>query len=177
MALSDRTEEAAIDDQAVRLFDATGEATRTAITLDELCRRELLEPAIVKVDVHGSEGKVLMGMRETLARSVQYLLLELHPKEVVREYSGQIGWDDILGLLWSLGFHVFHVAGHRYRARDDLRRSLEDGFAYRRVEERTAELLLFDRPLDVFLLCTRDPAIERVLWPSIVDPGLAPHDW
>jgi FkbM family methyltransferase len=169
--LSDRIEDAEVEEQTVRLFDVAGGSEQT-VTLDELCRRERIQPKILKIDVHGSEGKVLMGMQELLQRSVEYILLELHPIEVVREYSGQIGAKDILSLLRRLGFHVFHVAGHRYRGSAELAQALREGFAYRRLDEDSADLLLLDRPLDVLLLCSRAADVTPILGPSVADPGL-----
>ena len=83
----------------------------------------------------------------------------------------------MLSLLWGLDFHVFHVAGHRYRGSEVLRRTLQNGFAYRRLDSQSADLLLFDRPLDVLLLCSRNPDLRDVLGPSIADPGLAQFGW
>ncbi len=174
--LSDTVEAAAIKGQTVRLFDRAEETNQT-VTLDELCRREGINPNVMKIDVHGSEGKVLMGMREVLSRSAEYVLLELHPREMLREFSAGIDWQDILALFWQLGFQVFHIAGHRYRGSERLRRPLRAGFAYQRLDSRTAELLLFDRPLDVFLLCSKTPELEQILGPSVIDPGLTPHGW
>jgi FkbM family methyltransferase len=174
--LSDSVEDAAIEGTAVRFLDTSGNLTQT-VTLDELCRREQIKPKVIKIDVHGSEGKVLMGMQEVMRRSVEHILLELHPGERLREYSGQTDWREILSLLWRLDFHVFHLAGHRYRGSEVLRRTLQDGFAYRRLDSQAADLLLFDRPLDVLLLCSRNPDLGDVLGPSVADPGLKPGDW
>jgi FkbM family methyltransferase len=174
--LSDRIEHAEIEEQTVRIFDVAGGSEQT-VTLDELCQRERIEPKIMKIDVHGSEGKVLMGMQELMRRSVEYMLLELHPIEVVREYSGQIGAKDILALLWRLGFHVFHVAGHRYRGSAELAQALREGFAYRRLDADSADLLLLDRPLDVLLLCSREADVTPILGPPAADPGLTSHAW
>ena len=174
--LSDSVEDAAIEGQAVRFLDISGTVTQT-VTLDELCRREQINPKVIKIDVHGSEGKVLAGMREVMRRSVEYILLELHPPERLREYSGQTDWRETLSLLWGLDLHVFYVAGHRYRGTEVLRRTLQDGFAYRRLDSQSADLLLFDRPLDVLLLCSRNPDLRDVLGPSVADPGLTPFGW
>jgi FkbM family methyltransferase len=121
--LSDTVEAAAIEGQTVRLFDDSGETNQT-VTLDELCGREGISPSVIKIDVHGSEGKVLMGAREVIGRSAEYILLELHPRQTLREYSAEIDWHDILALFWQLGFHVFQIAGHRYRGSGDLRCSI-----------------------------------------------------
>src|SRR5205085_4065496 len=69
VVLSDRIEDAAIEGPTVRLSDGPGELHQT-VTLDELCRRERIHPKVVKMDVHGSEGKVLMGMQE-VSRSIE----------------------------------------------------------------------------------------------------------
>ena len=171
VVLSDRVETAGIDKQTVLLFEPQDTRTQSE-TLDELCRREGIRPKIVKIDVHGSEGKVLMGMQQIMSQSLEYILLELSPLEVLRRYSGDIGRSDILTLLGQHGFHVFHMAGHRYPGSDQLRQALEAGFAYRRLDASSSDLLLFDRPLDVLVLCSKTPDIETILGPSVADPGL-----
>ena len=175
-ALSDSVEDAAIEGQGVRFLDISGTVTRT-VTLDELCRREQIKPKVIKIDVHGGEGKVLAGMQEVMRQSVEYVLLELHTGERLREFSGPTDRREILSLLWGLDLHVFHVAGHRYLGSEVLRRSLHDGLAYRRLDSQSADLLLFDRPLDVMLLCSRNPDVRDVLGPSAADPGLSQFGW
>jgi FkbM family methyltransferase len=171
VVLSDRAETAGIDEQTVLLFEPGG-TRKQSVTLDELCRSEGIRPRIVKIDVHGSEGKVLMGMQEIMTRYLEFILLELSPVEVLKKYSGNISRSDILMLLERLGFHVFYMAGHRYRGSEQLGRALEAGFAYRRLDADSRDLLLFDRPLDVFLLCSKTPDLETILGPSVADPGL-----
>jgi FkbM family methyltransferase len=173
--LSDRIEHARIQGQTVRTFPADGSVQ--TVTLDELCRLQRVEPKVLKIDVHGSEGKVLMGMQELMRRSVDYILLELHPVEVMKEYSGEIDAQDILSLLSRLGFHVFYLAGHRYRGSPQFAQALRAGFAYRRLDTDSANLLLFDRTLDALLLCSRTPDVTPILGESVTDPGLTPHAW
>ena len=68
-ALSDQVERVNIDGVTVR-HDATSRGT--TITLDDLCDREHLRPTIIKMDVHGAEGKIVLGMRNTLAEVSTY---------------------------------------------------------------------------------------------------------
>ncbi|TMC49214.1 MAG: FkbM family methyltransferase [Chloroflexi bacterium] len=171
VVLSDRVEAAGIDKQTVLLFEP--QETRThSMTLDELCRREGIRPKIVKIDVHGSEGKVLLGMGDIMSECLEYILLELSPLDVLRQYSGAMGRSDILTHLEQHGFHVFHMAGHRYPGSEGLRQALEAGFAYRRLNAKSSDLLLFDRPQDVFVLCSKRADLETILGPSVADPGL-----
>jgi FkbM family methyltransferase len=170
VVLSDRAETAAIDEQAVLFFEPGGTRAQS-MTLDDLCRREGIRPTIVKIDVHGSEGKVLMGMQEVMNNYLEYILLELSPAEILRKYSGDISSSDILMLLERLGFHVFYVAGHRYEGWGS-KQAQQPGFAYRRLDSSNRDLLLFDRPIEVFLLCSKKPDLEGVLGPSVADPGL-----
>lgn len=170
VTLSDRVESARIEEQAV-VFDEAADTRVRSLTLDELCRREGIRPKIVKIDVHGTEGKVLRGMQDLMKECLEFVLLELHSGDWVRRYSGDVDRAGLLTLFEEAGFHVFHVAGHRYRGSGELRRFLETaGFAYRRLDARTRDLLLFDRPGDIFLLCSRTPDLEPLLGRSVPDP-------
>jgi len=144
-----------------------------AETLDALCARERIAPSIAKMDVHGTEGKILGGMSDILRGPLQYLLLELHQNVYLRQYSPGHTRISILDRLAQAGFRLYYVAGHRYTWSDGLRVFLESGtFAYRELTRETREQLLFDRHGDVFVLASKPP-IEPVLGASANDPGLA----
>ncbi len=163
VVLSDRTETAGIDEYEVR-FNAPGQLSAQTTTLDALCRREGIRPVLAKIDLHGTEGKVLGGMQELMRGSLEFVLLELHTEEWLRRYSGAMGRADVLRLLDRAGFHVFYVAGHRSSGVAERQRAVRDGaLAYRRMTPQTSDLLLFDRREDAFLLCSKVADIEPIL--------------
>ena len=51
-------------------FDAT--------TLDDVFKDKEHIPNILKMDVHGAEGKILAGSNKLLSNNIKYLLMELH---------------------------------------------------------------------------------------------------
>ena len=164
-ALSDRASPVGIEADAVLAEPATSQ-TMISTTLDDLCRREHLQPTVVKMDVHGAEGKVVLGMRSVLA-TVEFLLLELHPLGWLKTYSPGVTRDQILDTLEACGLTVFYVSGHRRTHADRFQEFLNtDTFSYMRLDRQTRELLLFDRREDIFLLASRSDDIESLLGPS-----------
>lgn len=101
-ALSDRSATVGIDGEAVRP-DGAGTLQVPSLTMDELCRREGIAPTVLKMDVHGAEGMVIRGMPQTLANSVEHLLIEIHPVHVLDRYSPGVTRSDLLDLLESAG--------------------------------------------------------------------------
>jgi FkbM family methyltransferase len=171
--LSNSMEPAAMDGSSALVGAADEESGPfgTAITLDQLCERESIPlPNIVKMDIHGSEGKVLFGMTSVL-RKLDYLLLELHGHDRLEELSGGTGRAEIMDLLWDLDLAVYYIAGHTAHPKHWSRECIRSGqFAYRRVTRRNADLLFFDRLWFQFLLVTRQDDIEGVLGKTSNDP-------
>jgi FkbM family methyltransferase len=163
VVLSDRAEIAAIDEQEVR-FNGAGKHCARATTLDELCQQETIRPVIAKIDVHGTEGKVLMGMQQLMKDSLDFVLLELHPEDWLHRYSGGMNRADVVRILERAGFHVFYVAGHRSSGSPERQLALNAGaLTYRRVTSETSDPLLFDRPEDVLLLGSKVADVEPIL--------------
>lgn len=141
-------------------------------TLDQVCAQHGFHPTIAKMDVHGTEGKILGGMHDTLNGPLQFLMLELHKNAYLRKFAPDISRMQILDLLEQAGFTNYYVAGHRYTWSDGLKAFQESGrFAYQPLNRETRAMLLFDRHADVFVLSSKHP-IEPILGPSILDPGL-----
>lgn len=170
--LSDRREHAVISGVTVR-YDLPLDEGAMTLTLDDLCRENSIKPNIIKMDVHGAEGKIFFGMKELLRDSVQHLLLELHPYYYLEKFSPGYTRTDILALLDELGFSVFYVAGHRIAPSEKSRECIRSGrFAYKRIVPDTAGELLFDRQGEVFLLVSRQTNIETIIDNSLSDPFL-----
>lgn len=140
-------------------------------TCDAMCTRLDIQPNMAKMDVHGFEGKMLGGMKEVLAGSLQYLLTELHPNIYLERYTPGITRMMILDMLEEAGFKNYYVAGHRYTWSDGMRKFFETGkFAYQPLTRETRGMLLFDRHNHVFVLSSKRP-LEDLIGPSILDPS------
>ncbi len=84
------------------------EESVTAMSFDELATQHRIFPDIVKIDVHGGEGKVLAGMKGSLRRSVSHLYCELHG-----EMSGGYTTRDLVDILQDAGLEIFEFCGFR----------------------------------------------------------------
>jgi FkbM family methyltransferase len=169
-ALSDRVEPVQIEGLTVR---QDGHASAMTVTLDDLCRRERLRPNIIKMDVHGAEGKIVLGMRDTLA-AVDCMLLELHNLHLLQEYSAGVTRTALLDALEDAGLTLYYVAGHSaayyasYESAPEFQELLRGtGYSYRKLDTQARDLLLFDRSQDEFVLALRHEDIESLLGPSL----------
>lgn len=79
------------------------------VTLDSLCEKENIQPDIIKIDVHGSEGNVLSGMTNVLENHVSHLFCELHEEKVMNGFTA----GDIIKILENSGLNVFEFTNHR----------------------------------------------------------------
>jgi hypothetical protein len=144
-----------------------------AVTLDELCKRERLTPTILKMDVHGAEGKIVLGMSGMLAK-VEYILLEMHALSYLRDYSPGVTRTALLDALEESELTLYHVAGHREAGHSARLGSAPQfgellagrGFCYRRLDRQGRDQMLFDRH-DTFVLGLRHTDIVSLLGPSI----------
>jgi FkbM family methyltransferase len=169
-ALSDRVEPVSIEGVTVR-HDA--EPDVSSITLDSLCDRERVRPTIIKMDVHGAEGKIVLGMRDTLAE-VECILLEMHKLPLMQQYSPGVTRTAMLDALEDAGLTLYYVAGlhgfykPEYNLASDFRELLAGrAYSYRRLDRQARDLLLFDRREDEFVLALRHGDIESLLGPNV----------
>jgi FkbM family methyltransferase len=167
-ALSDRIEPVSVQGVTVSQ-DANSRCTTT--TLDELCEREHLRPTVVKMDVHGAEGKIVLGMRKTLAE-VEYLLLEMHNLPYMRDYSPGVTRTAMLDVLEDAGLTLYYVAEHRGAGERGKEPDLQEllagrAYSYRKLDRQVRDLLLFDRREDAFVLAFRHGEIETLLGPNV----------
>ena len=85
--LSDKIESLFIHKETVlnEKFDINS-IQKNSITLDQFCKNNNILPKIIKIDVHGFEGKILEGFKK-IENSVEIILLELHPEKFLKKYS------------------------------------------------------------------------------------------
>ena len=161
-----------------KLISGEPEGSVPALPLDDLFPLQEACPNVLKVDVHGSEGKVLSGAKRLLREAVTHVLLELHPNVYLNRYSPGVSRIQILDLLEECGFSNYYVAGHRYSWSDGLHSFLESGrFAYRPLNRETRDLLLFDRSNHLFVLASKEDPV-RFLGEPVTDPSVREYpDW
>ena len=109
VALSDSKGQIPFSNRSMKANDKNNIEIVESITFDELSETNNIKPDIVKLDVHGGEGKVLFGMKKALREHIKHLYLELHPNELLVDYSIK----DIIDLLIASGFELFEI--NRFR--------------------------------------------------------------
>jgi FkbM family methyltransferase len=164
-ALSNRVEPVSIEGSTV-YHHGDSRDTAMTVTLDQLCHNERLSPTIIKMDVHGAEGKIVLGMRSMLS-NVEFLLLELHRLQFLEKYSPGVTRTMILDALEDAGLTLFYIGGHS----GSVEKPFEDlmaakAFSYRRLDRQARDLLLFDRGQDEFILALRNDDIGSLLGSS-----------
>jgi FkbM family methyltransferase len=105
------------DPEIKRALLADGHCRRCTFpvrTLDsEIAAGRVPEPDLVKVDVEGLEYDVLLGMRDTVARSRPALFIEIHGANDAQESAN---YRRVAGWLIERGYRVRHVeSGRRIR--------------------------------------------------------------
>lgn len=107
LALSDKDGMATMEGFDERVLHEVGGGNIQVVTFDRFCAEENIWPDIIKIDVHGAEGKVLAGMSETLHNKVSHLFCELH--------GNLLGYTirEILHILEAAGLEVSEFAKHR----------------------------------------------------------------
>jgi FkbM family methyltransferase len=160
--LSDKEEVLHVLKETVSYEDAAGGKELATITMDQLCAREHIHPTILKVDVHGAEGKVLGGSRAILNDSVRCVLFEVHPDDYLEKYSAGYTRRDVLGILEECGFKNYLIGGFRYDRSPERKLFLETGRIHHiLITEDNKDLLFFDRHSDLFIFSVRDFDLEQ----------------
>ncbi|MEC9293184.1 MAG: FkbM family methyltransferase [Chloroflexota bacterium] len=126
-------------------------------TLDGLCEQEAISPTVLKIDVRGAEGKVLAGASRILAKCIDYVLIEIHPEEMLMQYSPGHTRRSIIEALNDAGFNCYLVAGFRTTKRSpEYKRLLGNGeLSCHFIDMAKYDTLFFDRnATDVFVLAS-----------------------
>ncbi len=107
LALSDKEGKANMEGWDERVLHEAGNGKIQVVTCDQLCERENIRPDIIKIDVHGAEGKVLDGMPDILKNKVSHLFCELH--------KDMLGYTirHIIQILEDACLEVFEFTKHR----------------------------------------------------------------
>jgi len=161
--LSDQTEILYVVKETVSREKVPGAKAIRAVTFDELCEERGIVPTVLKVDVHGAEGKVLAGARRALRESARFVLLELHPDDDLEKYSPGYTRHDVLTLLEETGFKNHLIGGFRDK-RSPERRAFHDTGKVQFVEitKDNRDVIFFDRNIDLFIFSVRDFDIQEI---------------
>lgn len=113
IALSDKPGKATMIGKDERIFNEEKEGAVQVSTFDSLCKKENISPDIVKIDVHGAEGKILAGMPEALQKA-SHIFIETH--------SDMMGYtiNDLIQLLQNAGLSIFEFTKHREAEGGDI---------------------------------------------------------
>ena len=124
-----------------------------SITLDELCEQQKIIPEIMKIDVHGAEGKVLFGSNKMLTNFTKIILLELHTSAYLKKFSDGLSKKEIILFLNNLGFKCYLVSSFRDH---DFKKNNEN-YEYKEINKENFELIFFDRDkADQFIFCIKN---------------------
>ncbi|MBN2775708.1 MAG: FkbM family methyltransferase [Prolixibacteraceae bacterium] len=115
IALSDKEEEIFFEN---RSFQKTKKSYMVkGIPFDIFKTMENIVADIVKIDVHGGEGKVLFGMKDALKNEIKHLYLEIHPQEMIMDYT----IEEIIDLILESGFTIYEIDEFRINENSDFK--------------------------------------------------------
>ncbi|WP_321369273.1 FkbM family methyltransferase [uncultured Draconibacterium sp.] len=106
LALSNKKGKAKMGGFDARVMNEDEAGDINTITFDQFCENEGIEPEIIKIDVHGAEGKILDGMPKVL-KTVSHVFCETHHK--IHGFTV----EDIVQKLKDAGLNVFLFTEHR----------------------------------------------------------------
>jgi hypothetical protein len=106
LAFSDKTGSASMGGNDNRVMKEERQGLIPVIPFDNFCENENIKPDIVKIDVHGAEGKVMAGMQNVL-KSVKHIFCETH--------GDMMGYtvSDIVKMMQLAGLTVYEFTEHR----------------------------------------------------------------
>ena len=109
LALSDEVATIPFEGPSMNVDQHAVAARVAAQPFDSWSDRHGVRPDLVKIDVHGAEGKVLFGMQRALATGEFGMYLEVHPQDMLVDYT----LDDIVSLILDNGFEIFEIPNFR----------------------------------------------------------------
>jgi len=139
---------------------------KNTTTMDNIFKDKECIPNILKMDVHGAEGKILAGSNDLLFSNVNYLLMELHTKDDLKKFSPGYTKTSIIKNLIDHNFNCYFISPHSDGFRDlystnnitqELYLNNTNKLKYLKIEKDTAELILYDRNFsDIFILAIKN---------------------
>jgi FkbM family methyltransferase len=87
------------------------------ISIDGFTKRSRRLPDIIKIDVEGYEGKVLLGALDTLRSARPFILLELHKDEKQRFGMRR---QDVAQLIFDQGYDALLLTDHQNKSRCEV---------------------------------------------------------
>jgi len=103
----DRPEESGLKE---RVYNGPTRQEKVAVRLAQLDSLALGDPSFIKLDTEGAEYKVLLGARNTVARSRPVIAFEFGEQS----YSAYgVDPDDVFEYFESLGYDIFSIHGER----------------------------------------------------------------
>ena len=135
------------------------------ITLDDVFKEKKYIPNILKMDVHGAEGKILAGSNKLLSNNIKYLLMELHIDSDLNKFSPGFSKVKIIQNLIENDFNCYLISPHSdgfrnlYTANDDKQKMYLNNtnkLEYYKMEKDSVEDIMYDRNFsDVFVLALK----------------------
>lgn len=124
IALSDETADIPFADRSMKVTRGMKSEIVQAMPFDDLAKKENIHPEIVKLDVHGSEGKVLFGMKHALKNDIKHIYCELHPSELLVGYT----LKDCVDLLRESGFTLYEFNRFRREKMPDVSKITDESY-------------------------------------------------
>lgn len=88
---------------------AAQSSTVATNSLDNVLKGLGVQPDVIKIDVHGAEGRVIGGMTETLRRFEGVLIVEIHGNHLLVGYNH----GEIFDMLSDQDLHIYECLNHR----------------------------------------------------------------
>jgi len=136
-----------------------------ATTMDNIFKDKKNIPNILKMDVHGAEGKILAGSNKLLFNNINYILMELHTDDDLKKFSPGFTKSKIVENLIDHNFNCYLISPHSdgftniYSANDDTQKlylNNTNKLEYIKIEKDIAKLVLYDRNFsDIFILALK----------------------
>ncbi len=115
-------------------------ATIPITSIDGFVQRTNALPDVIKIDVEGYEGRVLLGAKKTLATRRPFVLLELHQGKKLRFGFSR---TEVTDLLFGLGYEALFFTDHQVKANCKV---VGVGPGNQLLGRQETDLLLFAHP-------------------------------